>query len=734
MDIPQPPEDPELKTIIDKLAQFVARNGPEFELMTKNKQKDNQKFQFLFGGPYFNYYQYKVTTEQAILKHKLNREAHNIGVGGHYEYGSMHHNHYMPGGDQGWGPHHDQMYMQPPPDGGYYEDPGQVPHMDQGPYLGPSFPVHLPPDVSGIESQISELRSRIAELQEQVKQSEMNLAAQHASLMVQQKEQIAESSKKALGDWLISESAVLGIDLTALDSLMQPIQSSCTKDSIASGKAWIFANITDQDRRSFLIKYLIYKGIVPGLAFLERLHLVYLVNDVLHHCVRKNCEELKQALEDAVVPMFAYATTIATPKELSKLEKLKILWRSRATNFSPGILENLENSEKAVEEATEKIVGQFPEVSSSIASSTQSTYEGYHQQHMLFANHINAQIEGFETHLRQLEDQLNTIHEAQTGAYAANGYGQQEKHWDESEYGNNQDWSQPPPMGAFHSDYKSNYITELEGIEPVMPYYDLPAGLMVTMIKADDSSYKSLDPKKIRLPAPVPPSERLIKAVEMFYAPPSHERPRDSEGWEKLALYEYYKTKNQAKKDKESQIEAGLREKSPPRVQIERATTPVPQKVKRRYSSLSPERSPSKSPSPLPSPKKRERKSRSRSPIPYKRKSPSRDFRRSPTPPSFGATFKPPEQRLDESNRGHQLLKKMGWGGAGLGSQEQGIAEPIQGGEVRDKTDRYKGMGVGSDPFEEYRKNRGNQFVARMRNRDEEKKALLESLKKKEGK
>ena len=76
----------------------------------------------------------------------------------------------------------------------------------------------------------------------------------------------------------------------------------------------------------------------------------------------------------------------------------------------------------------------------------------------------------------------------------------------------------------------------------------------------------------------------------------------------------------------------------------------------------------------------------------------------------------------------------MGWGGAGLGSQEQGIAEPIQGGEVRDKTDRYKGMGVGSDPFEEYRKNRGNQFVARMRNRDEEKKALLESLKKKEGK
>ena len=57
--------DQELKNIIDKLAQFVARNGPEFEQMTKSKQKDNPKFSFLFGGEFFNYYQFKVTTEQA---------------------------------------------------------------------------------------------------------------------------------------------------------------------------------------------------------------------------------------------------------------------------------------------------------------------------------------------------------------------------------------------------------------------------------------------------------------------------------------------------------------------------------------------------------------------------------------------------------------------------------------------------------------------------------------------
>ena len=39
--------------------------------------------------------------------------------------------------------------------------------------------------------------------------------------------------------------------------------------------------------------------------------------------------------------------------------------------------------------------------------------------------------------------------------------------------------------------------------------------------------YKPLDPSMLRLPAPQPPSERLLAAVEAFYSPPSHERPRN---------------------------------------------------------------------------------------------------------------------------------------------------------------------------------------------------------------
>lgn len=57
--------DTGLRNIIDKLAEFVARNGPEFETITKAKQQSNPRFSFLFGGEFYQYYQWRVSAEQS---------------------------------------------------------------------------------------------------------------------------------------------------------------------------------------------------------------------------------------------------------------------------------------------------------------------------------------------------------------------------------------------------------------------------------------------------------------------------------------------------------------------------------------------------------------------------------------------------------------------------------------------------------------------------------------------
>ncbi|KAL6992040.1 hypothetical protein U1Q18_010151 [Sarracenia purpurea var. burkii] len=55
-----PPSDPELQKCIDKLVEYTAKNGPEFEAMIREKQQDNPVYSFLFGGEGHNYYRYKL--------------------------------------------------------------------------------------------------------------------------------------------------------------------------------------------------------------------------------------------------------------------------------------------------------------------------------------------------------------------------------------------------------------------------------------------------------------------------------------------------------------------------------------------------------------------------------------------------------------------------------------------------------------------------------------------------
>ncbi|XP_059461042.1 uncharacterized protein LOC132190156 isoform X2 [Corylus avellana] len=55
-----PPSDPELHKRIDKLVEYAAKNGPEFEAMIREKQQDNPDYGFLFGGDGHGYYRYRL--------------------------------------------------------------------------------------------------------------------------------------------------------------------------------------------------------------------------------------------------------------------------------------------------------------------------------------------------------------------------------------------------------------------------------------------------------------------------------------------------------------------------------------------------------------------------------------------------------------------------------------------------------------------------------------------------
>ncbi|XP_066906139.1 calcium homeostasis endoplasmic reticulum protein isoform X1 [Halyomorpha halys] len=783
MELPAAPQDIELRNIIDKLAQFVARNGPEFEQMTKNKQKGNPKFGFLFGGEYFNYYQYKVTTEQAILKVKENRDVGNTTLNSNPVLNPSTNSNataisaLLMNAVQGIATQNNVQ--------------GVISNVTNQGAAAVNLLSQWLVQAAPLQPTLESIAREQAALQEQTHQSQQNLNAQHLVLIQQQEAQVEEAIRKAESDKLTREADELGINLTDLDNVLQPITDTCTKDSISNGKAWILQRATSKSVNDLLARYLLHKVLEPDKTFNHKLHIIYLVNDILHHCVRKHTEEFKIALEQVVVPMFCNASLGVNEEQQAKLNKLLTIWETKNHYFSDEIVSQLHDPVVSWSRYKSDRGADHREIIDRLTADTKAAFLNFQSQHLAFVSHTMRQIQTLEQQKQQLEamqkqqQQLQQQQQMQQQQQlqqtplppqqpaplfaqanqppppdlipptqvpssanepappppdvwqaAPEPPGTQEPHYPPGTGPPNThpdlgiNMSLPPPGYLFQPPPPTIELPDLtrpppgfapvqpeiqpEDLLPSLPYFDLPAGLMVPLIKLEDYKYKPLDPDAIRLPPPAPPSERLLAAVKAFYTPPGHDQPRDSDGWEKLGLYEYFRAKISARKQKEKDIEDGLRElsRSPSPVKSWQEVTRSPP-PKRRYSSRSRSRSRERT--------GKQRRRRERSPQQQRQ-----DSNSSPPPQFMGIGYRSEpdertEERLTEGNKGHQMLKKMGWSGAGLGVKEQGIETPIQGGDIRDRSDQYKGVGVNlNDPYENFRKSKGQAFITRMKARAEE--------------
>lgn len=50
-----------------------------------------------------------------------------------------------------------------------------------------------------------------------------------------------------------------------------------------TGKGWILNNATSFEAGKVIAQHLLRKVTQPGVSFSQKLHIIYLVNDVLHH-------------------------------------------------------------------------------------------------------------------------------------------------------------------------------------------------------------------------------------------------------------------------------------------------------------------------------------------------------------------------------------------------------------------------------------------------------------------
>uniref|UniRef100_A0A6Q2XP71 Uncharacterized protein n=1 Tax=Esox lucius TaxID=8010 RepID=A0A6Q2XP71_ESOLU len=324
MDIPTPPEDQELKNVIDKLAQFVARNGPEFEKMTMEKQKDNPKFSFLFGGDFFTYYRCKLAMEQ-----------------------------------------HQHLY-QPPA-----KEVLDVP---------PPITILPPPPIAPAVPSLDEL----------IQQSQWNLQQQEQHLLNLRQEQVTAAIALAMEQQTQKLLEETQLDVSEFDNLLQPIIDTCTKDAISAGKNWMFNNAKGPLHCELMCSHLRNRITADAAHFELRLHLIYLTNDVLHHCQRKQQRDLLAALQKVVVPIYCTSFLAVEEDKQQKITRLLQLWEKNGY-FDEVTIQQLQSPALGLGQYQASLITEYAAVVQPVQLAFQQQIQAIKTQHEEFVANLAKQ-------------------------------------------------------------------------------------------------------------------------------------------------------------------------------------------------------------------------------------------------------------------------------------------------------------------------------------------------------
>ncbi|KAI7881533.1 hypothetical protein K492DRAFT_176992 [Lichtheimia hyalospora FSU 10163] len=430
-------------------------------------------------------------------------------------------------------------------------------------------------------------------------------------------------------------------------SILNSLMAECSRANIEAGKSWIFDHCRQPMHMEAIADYCVTLSYSKD-SFFERLHLVYLINDVLYHSERRQVAWMKDAMIPRLANLLgqAYHASGATDDRRAKVNKVLAIWEDKrfldasVVNHIRQAVQSSPPPPPPPPPSSQPMQGIPTMRPPSFVGGAPHPHPAAVAAGMGYQGYPPPPFPSYGTPppfyaARPMQPRPPMPVQGSSPSTA-------------QPYPAHMAIRPPPSSNTVHikpSPRSTNNKGETMPSIPNKPYHELPAGLMVDALKLDAAPYSPLEPSEI-LPIsnPLTTSKDISQAVEQFYEgldlkdstgnfEESVESKLDRSGWEPGYLDAFYEKRenlqhDQRNKKRRNSSEGRGRRHS--RSRDYRSPSPSRGRSHHRrrkrsysrspsYSSRSRSRSRSRSWSPPP-----HHRRRSRSPSPYRDRSGSR--------------------------------------------------------------------------------------------------------------
>ena len=200
---------------------------------------------------------------------------------------------------------------------------------------------------------------------------------------------------------LVNESQ---LDICNFEEIIKKIIESCTKDNIGNGRNFIFNKNLNEKQIEMVCYYLQQKIMNKESNDDARLHLIYFMNDMIHHGNKKNIEILKKHLAVVIIPCFSYAIENICDEKRAKMNKLLDLWEKNKY-FSVSVIQMLRAPSVNWKIYEEETKNENCQISERITLEDKAQLNTYEKQNTEFIDHSNNQINFIQMQINQIIQQ-----------------------------------------------------------------------------------------------------------------------------------------------------------------------------------------------------------------------------------------------------------------------------------------------------------------------------------------